>query len=214
MRFRNSAIILVMVLFLIPSFSQAQLFKLGVGGGLTQVTGPDEYTKDVSEDGLGFSTNFNFGLVAKVDIPMVPITPRGYLLYHSLSGSGDTEILAKSMNINAVKVENSQSIFEIGVGAQYNFIPLPAGIDPYIALDISMNSFGDITQKAGGEERTFSGESRFGGGIGLGAEVSIVPMLNIDLLASYKLFNLVGKDDGEDTISAITLDAFIMFNFL
>jgi len=213
MKILKSIIFSILILLIIPSVGQAQLFKLGAGGGLTQVVAPDAVTKDVSEGGLGFSTNWNLGLVAKVDLPLVPITPRAYLLYHSLSGSGDVEeILAKSTNISSVNVENSQSIFEIGIGAQYNFVPIPAGIDPYLALDIAMNSFGKL--KVNDNEIPESSNTRFGGGVGLGAEVSIVPMVNIDLYLSYKLLNLIGKDDGEDTISAVTLDAFIMFNFL
>ena len=55
---------------------------------------------------------------------------------------------------------------------------------------------------------------RFGGGIGVGTEVTIIPLINLDLYLSYKMFNLTGKEDGEETISAVTLDAFIIFNFL
>jgi hypothetical protein len=213
MKLCNSIIFSILILLLIPSVGQAQLFKFGVGGGLTQVVAPDAVTRDVSEGGLGFSTNWNLGLVVKVDLPLVPITPRAYLLYHSLSGSGDVvETLSKSTNISAVNRENSQSIFEVGVGAQYNFLPIPAGIDPYLALDIAMSSFGKL--KINDNEIPESNNTRFGGGVGLGAEVSIVPMVNIDLYLSYKLLNLIGKDDGEDTVSAVTLDAFIMFNFL
>ena len=212
MKIRYSIIYMVILLLMIPSFGQAQLFKLGIGGGLTQVVAPDDVTKNVSEGGLGFSTNWNLGLVAKVDLPLLPITPRAYLLYHSLSGSGNVETLSKSSNINSVNVKTSQSIFEVGLGAQYNFVPIPAGIDPYIALDIAMNSFGNL--KVNDAEIPGSSVTRFGGGIGLGAEVSIVPMVNIDLLLSYRLLNLVGKEDGEDTISAVTLDAFIILNFL
>jgi hypothetical protein len=209
---RNVFILSISILLLVPSVGQAQLVKLGAGGGLTQVVAPDGVTKKVSEGGLGFSTNWNLGIIAKIDLPLVPITPRAYILYHSLSGSGDVENLSKSMNINSVTVENSQSIFEVGLGAQYNFVPIPAGIDPYIALDIAMSSFGKL--KVNDNEVPESSNTRFGGGIGLGAEVSIVPMVNIDLLLSYRLLNLIGKDDGEDTISAVTLDAFIMLNFL
>jgi hypothetical protein len=213
MKILNSILFAILILLIIPSVGQAQLFKLGVGGGLTQVVAPDAVTKDVSEGGLGFSTNWNLGLVAKVDLPIVPITPRAYLLYHSLSGSGDVvEILSKSANISSANVEYTQTIFEVGVGAQYNFVPIPAGIDPYLALDIAMNSFGKL--KLNDNEIPESSNTRFGGGVGLGAEVSIVPMVNIDLYLSYKLLNLIGKDDGEDTVSAVTLDAFIMFNFL
>ncbi|NNL21234.1 MAG: outer membrane beta-barrel protein [Ignavibacteriaceae bacterium] len=214
MKLGKTIVLSLLLLFFVPSISYSQIFKLGVGGGLTQVLAPEELTKDVSEGGLGFSTNWNLGLVAKIDIPMVPITPRGFLFYHSLSGSGNVETLGKGMSISSAKLENTQSIFEFGVGAQYNFIPVPAGIDPYIALDIAMNSFGDLKQTLANLENKSNGETRFGGGIGLGAEVSIVPVVNVDLMLSYKLFNLIGKDDGEDTISALTLDAFVIFSFL
>ncbi len=212
MRIRNVIFISFLVVLIIPSFSYAQLFKIGVGGGLTQVVGPESYTNDISEAGFGFSTEWNAGIVAKLDLPIVPVTPRAFILYHSFSGSGDQDILTKGTVLTTY--EYSQSIFETGLGVQYNFIPIPVGIDPYIALDIAMNSFGDFTTKVGDMEEKASGESRFGGGVGLGAEVSIVPMVNIDLFVSYKLFNLVGKNDGEETISAVSLDAFVMFNFL
>jgi hypothetical protein len=204
---RNSIIsFAVIFLLLLPASAFAQLVKIGVGGGLTQALAPDGLTKKVSEGGLGYSTEWNLGLVGKVDLPIIPITPRAFLLYHSFSGSGT--------NPSSQEVENTQSVFEIGVGAQYNFIPAPLGFDPYIALDLSFNSFGDFTQKTEGIETKYSGNTRFGGGVGIGTEISIVPVVNLDLYLSYKMLNLVGKETGEETISAITLDAFIIFNFL
>jgi hypothetical protein len=212
MKNRHSFIFSTIILLIIPTIGFAQFVKIGAGGGLTQIVSPEEVTKDVSEGGLGFSANWNLGLIAKVDLPIVPITPRAYLLYHSLSGSGEAEILSKGMNTNSTEVENSQSIFEVGIGAQYNFVPIPAGIDPYLALDIAMNSFGKL--EINDNEVPESSSTRFGGGFGLGAEVSIIPMINVDLLLSYRMLNLIGKDDGENTISAVTLDAFVIFNFL
>ncbi|MDZ7623213.1 MAG: outer membrane beta-barrel protein [Ignavibacteriaceae bacterium] len=203
----------VMFLLLIPTFTSAQLVKIGVGGGLTQVLAPDALTKEVSEGGLGYSTEWNAGVIGKVDLPLIPFTPRAFILYHSLSGSGSTPPeLFKAMQAEG-DLEYSQSILEIGVGAQYNFIPAPLGFDPYIALDLSFNSFGK--SKVNDLEIDGSdGFSRFGGGIGVGTEISIIPVVNLDLYLSYKMFNLTGKEDGEETISAVTLDAFIIFNFL
>lgn len=194
------------MLFVFSSLSTAQLVKVGVGGGITQVTGPKSITNDVSEDGLGFSTEWNLGLVGKVDLPLIPITPRAFFLYHKLSGSGT--------NAMSQEVENSQSITEIGVGAQFNFIPVPLGFDPYIALDLSFSNFGDFTQKVNGVESKSSGVTRYGGGVGIGTEISIVPVVNLDLYLSYKMLNLIGKEDGEETISAVTVDLFVLFNFL
>ena len=82
-------VILIGLLFL-PNFASAQLIKIGAGGGITQILAPDALTKEVSEGGLGYSTEWNAGLIGKVDLPMLPITPRAFIMYHSLSGSGDS----------------------------------------------------------------------------------------------------------------------------
>ncbi|MCU0365249.1 MAG: outer membrane beta-barrel protein [Ignavibacteriaceae bacterium] len=202
---------LIAALLLLPNFTSAQLVKIGAGGGLTQVLAPDALTKEVSEGGTGYSTEWNTGVVGKVDIPMISITPKAFILYHSLSGSGTQTELFKAVQAEG-DLEISQSILEIGAGVQYNFIPAPLGFDPYIALDLSFNSFGK--SKVNDVEIDGSDVSRFGGGIGLGTEVTIIPIINLDLYLSYKMFNLTGKEDGEETISAVTLDAFIIFNFL
>ena len=199
----------VMFLLLIPTFTSAQLIKIGAGGGLTQILAPDGLTKEVSDGGLGYSTEWNAGVIGKVDLPLIPFTPRAFILYHSLSGSGSGGPVHTEGD-----QENTQSIFEFGIGAQYNFIPAPLGFDPYIALDLSYNSFGEATSKYLGQEYKSDSFSRFGGGIGVGTEISIIPVVNLDLYLSYKMFNLTGKEDNEKTISAVTLDAFIIFNFL
>jgi hypothetical protein len=49
---------------------------------------------------------------------------------------------------------------------------------------------------------------------GAGAEVSILPTINLDVFAGYNLFNIIGKDEGEETISAINLDIYLMFSFI
>jgi hypothetical protein len=202
----------VIFLLSLPTFTSAQLVKIGAGGGITQVLAPDEYTEEVSNGGLGYSTEWNFGVVGKVDLPLIPFTPRAFILYHTLSGKGTVpQELFKAAQVED-DLEITQSILELGVGAQYNFIPSPLGFDPYIALDVSFNSFGK--SKINDSEIDGSDVSRFGGGIGVGTEISIIPVVNLDLYLSYKMFNLTGKEDGEETISAVTLDAFIIFNFL
>ena len=200
-------------LLLFPALASAQLIKFGAGGGITQILGPESLTNEITTaegwGGAGFSTEWNAGLIGKLDIPMIPITPRGFIIYHSFAASKEFPI-----EQNRAKIETNQTILEIGLGAQYNFIPAPIGFDPYIALDISLNTFGDYTTNVNDEEFISDGFSRFGGGIGLGTEVTIIPLINLDLYLSYKMFNLTGKEDGEETISAVTLDAFIIFNFL
>ncbi len=204
--------IIIILLILSPVNSFAQMFKIGAGGGITQILAPEGLTNEVSEEGLGYSTEWNVGGIVKIDLPAIPITPRGFLLYHSLSGSGNHDVLAKTLA--EPDIENTQSILEIGAGIQFNFVPVPAGIDPYIALDLAYNNFGEFTSTHHEVETTSDGFSRFGAGIGFGTEVTIVPLINLDLYLSYKMFNLTGKEDNEDTMTAVSLDAFLMFNFL
>jgi len=208
MKYLKSILLVLLLLFFLPNLTNAQLIQLGAGGGLTQMLAPDYYTNSVGDGGLGFTTEWNGGAIFKIGLPLIPITPRAYFLYHSLTGSGNLAITNQS-------VEYTQSISEIGIGLQYNFVPLPAGFDPYIALDIAYNNFSALDSN--GTEvpdiRNIKG-SRFGGGIGLGTEITIIPIIDLDVYASYKMFNLAGKSDGEETVTAFTLDVFILFSFL
>jgi hypothetical protein len=174
----------------------AQSVKIGAGGGLTNVTGPDSYKNSISDGGLGFSSGYNLGIIAKLSLPLVPLTPRGFFLYNNFSNEEGG-------------VEYSQSISSLGLGVQYGFIPIPAGFDPYLFLDLMYNNFGDIDGLTNG-----GGGSRFGLQAGVGAEITIIPLINLDVFAGYNWYNLTGKEDGEDTISAFVIDVFVMFNFL
>ncbi len=201
---------------MLSSTANAQLFSFGVGGGLTNVVGSEDYTNNISEEGLGYSTEWNGGVIVKIGLPLIPITPRAFILYHSLNGKQNIDVaeLAKGNSINASEKSNSQSILSVGLGVQYGFIPIPVGVDPYLAIDLMYNKFGERKQTAFGVDSTSSGFSRFGLGLGVGAEISLIPVLNLDVLVSYQMMNLVGKEEGESSLSTITLDAFLLFSFL
>jgi hypothetical protein len=209
---KKITIILFSVFFilLINQNVHAQLFKIGAGGGLTNVSGPDYYTKDVSEGGNGFSSEYNYGIIAKVGLPVIPLTPRGFVLFHNLNGSGTIQ----SSNVD---VENSLTITSVGLGVQYEFIPVPAGFDPYLSLDVTFNNFGDFKAN---DVVSSEGGSRGGIQVGLGTEVTIIPLINLDVFAGYNWFNITGKvdlpfgGDSEETVSAFILNIFLMFNFL
>jgi len=198
---KKITVILFSVFFIlsINTKVQAQLVSIGAGGGLTQILSPDYYKNDIP-DGLGFSSGYNLGIIAKVGLPVIPITPRGFILYHTLEG-----------NSNAI--ENSQSITSVGLGVQYEFIPVPAGFDPYLSLDATFNNFGDFKGTLPSDLIAING-SRVGLQLGVGTEVTIIPLINLDVFAGYNWFNLTGKEDGEETVSAFVLDLFLMFNFL
>lgn len=199
-----------LMLFTLPL--NAQLFSIGAGGGLTQIMGPDSYKNEVSDGGFGFSSEYNYGVIAKLGLPLIPLTPRAFILSHQLSGEGETQ------STPVTSLEYSQSILSIGLGAQFQFIPVPAGFDPYFAVDLLYNNFSDFTTKTGGVETKNSGDSRFGAGVSLGSAITIIPILNLDVMLSYQWLNLVGKEEvnnvSEETISVITFDAFLMFSFL
>ena len=207
---------LFILLFVIATFLStgqifAQSFSIGVGGGLSQVVSPDFYTKDVSDYGYGFSTEWNVGLTAKLGLPLLPIKPRAIFMYQSFSGSGqnNSQLLGKSLAESDLKY--SQSIITAGVGVQYNFIPVPVGPDPYLFLDILYNNFGKLKT----EYQSFTNESksysRSGLAVGLGTAVPLVPVVNLDLQVAYQMLNLVGKDSGEKTVGVVTLDLYLMF---
>ena len=200
----------VILFTLFSGLAVAQSFSIGVGGGLSQVVSPDTYTKNVGEGGLGYSTEWNLGLTAKLGLPLLPIKPRAIFMYQSLSGSGGASLLGKSLAENTV--EYSQSIVTAGVGVQYNFVPVPVGPDPYIFLDVLYNNFGKLKI----DPEPFVGyqsesASRSGLAIGLGTAVPLIPVLNLDLQVAYQMLNLVGKESGEKTIGIVTLDLFLMF---
>ena len=203
---KKITIILFSVFFIlsINTNVHAQLFKIGAGGGLTNVSGPDSYTKDISEGGRGYSSEYNYGIIAKLGLPVFPLTPRGFVLIHNLNGSGIPPA-------GTEEVETSQSITTVGLGVEYGFIPVPAGFDPYLSLDATFNNFGDFKVS---DVVVSEGASRVGLQLGVGTEITIIPLINLDVFAGYNWFNLTGKEDGEETISAFVLDVFLMFNFL
>jgi len=211
-----TSLLIVFSLVLATSTSYAQLFRIGVGGGLTQITGPNSFTDDVSSLGLGYSSEYNLGVMAKLGLPIIPITPRGFILYHKLNGSGEPPInfLTKGNTLTDGTIKYSQSILQLGLGAQVDFIPVPVGFSPYFSFDLTYNSFGDLTVEGTDNYPTETGFSRFGLQAGLGTEVTIIPVINLDITANYGWFNLIGKDTGEETVTAFTVDAFIMFSFL
>ena len=52
----KSMFLVLLLLFFLPTFTNAQLIQLGAGGGLTQILAPDYYTNSVGDGGLGFTT--------------------------------------------------------------------------------------------------------------------------------------------------------------
>ncbi|MDR3627740.1 MAG: outer membrane beta-barrel protein [Ignavibacteriaceae bacterium] len=179
----------------------AQSVRFGVQAGLTDITGPSGYTNNISDNGAGFGANFNFGAQARLNLPLIPITPIVFVDYHMLKGSQD---------ISGVSLKTTQNILSAGVEAEYNVLPLPM-VKPYVSIEAAYNNFGEFKIEGGGFSETVGSVSRFGGAIGIGSMITVLPVIDVDVSLKYHIFNLVGKDSGESNISAITLDAAFIF---
>ncbi|MCS6988288.1 MAG: outer membrane beta-barrel protein [Chloroherpetonaceae bacterium] len=120
-------------------------------------------------------SGYNLGLKAKLSLPAVPLRPVVVAGYNEFSRSG-------------IALKNR--ILTFGAGAEYS--PISFGVvSPYLALDAAMNL---LTTNA----RDAHGATRFGGGIGLGAELNPPAFpVSFDLEAKYRFNNLVGKMETE-----------------
>lgn len=192
---------MILLLIIISYPISSQSLRIGAGGGITNITAPDDYTKKLTEGGLGFGSEIHYGLKAKLGLPVLPLNIVGSYLMHSFSSEESG-------------VEVTSGLNTIGIGAE--LILLPGPINPYVGLDLTQTTIQDIELKTDNETLKLKvDESRFGANLGAGLDIKILPTIDIDVSAKYSVFNLVGKDDDdEETLSAITLNATILIRIL
>lgn len=208
------------ILFVVSSSAFAQSFKVGLGGGLAIVNSPDALTNDISKGGLGFSSEYQVGLKGKFGVPVLPFKLIGEINYSLLNGEEEFSMVYYSETVD-VKAETETSILSFGLGAEYYLIPGP--ISPFVNATITLNTVNELkvksTWKYNGvtyptEEETYGEKvSRTGIGIGAGVSISILPIIDIDITAKYNIVNLLGKEDGEETISTTSLMATVFIGF-
>jgi len=119
--------------------------------------------------------NYNLGFKAKLALPAVPLRPVVIAGYNDFSREGIT-------------LKNR--ILTFGAGVEYS--PVSFGIvSPYLGLDAAMNILSSNATDA-------HGVTRFGGGVGIGAELNLPAFpVSFDLEAKYRFNNLVGKMETE-----------------
>lgn len=189
-------------LLLISTSSLNAQVKFGISAGLTNITGPTGYTNKITDNGWGFGAALNAGAQLRINIPLVPLTPVIFADYHMLKGSEGTYL---------GDVKTSQNILSIGANLQYNILPLPL-IKPYISVGAALNSFGELKiEYPNGSSISGKSASRTGGLIGVGTLITALPAVDIDISLKYQFLNMLGKDDGEESINAVTLNAAILF---
>ncbi len=181
----------VVISIFILQNNYAQGLKIGIGGGFSFVQIPSYYT-----DVKGFSSEYHIGIKGKLDIPVIPFTPVGFVEYHFLRGT---------QTIPVVSADTKQNILSLGVGGEFSMAPGP--LSPYLTVELEYNNFGDLETNG---LQTISGFSRMGIGFGAGVDLSLI-VIDVDVSLRYQMLNLIGKDSGEATIGIINLNAAVFF---
>lgn len=121
------------------------------------------------------ASGYNLGFKAKLSIPAVPLRP---------------VVIAGYNNFSRESITLQNRILTFGAGLEYS--PISFGVvSPYLGLDAAMNILSSNATDA-------HGVARFGGGVGVGAELNLPAFpISFDLEAKYRFNNLVGKMETE-----------------
>ncbi len=197
MKKRTFVPLILLIIFISGGGLFAQGIRFGIGGGITNISAPSYYSDNLP-------SGFNAGIKIKINMPLSPITPIGYLNY---------TLLRSTKSFAGQDVKFSQNILSIGAGGEFSILPIPGPVSPYLIADVSYNNFGNLKMEpqplTGIISSGSSSISRFGLGIGVGTDINLI-VLKFDLSAKYNMYNLVGKSDNEDTISSIIINLYLM----
>lgn len=209
---------MVLMVILFVAAGNGQSFKIGIGGGLVNFTGPAGFTNEYPK-GIGYGMEPMINLKGKLGLPVFPLDLTASINYIILGSEGKGNANPPII-VNAHSVDISSSILQFGVGAEYSLIPGPLPIKPYISFDILVNNFGETTSKYDWESNSIpDSEFKTDGftrtGIALGAGVDLkTPVIDLNANVKYHLHNLIGKEDGEDTVSSLSLGVMVLFSVL
>jgi opacity protein-like surface antigen len=200
----------IFLLLTVPNYSQITI-QLGGGLGATTPTGNYAGTTMDFYNGTQYGLGTGFNIHAKARVGLLGFNLFGMIDYSTLSsGEGEGEP-------GKGKVENSQNIFSLKAGPEFNIsIPLfPLGfyLDGFISVNtISGNlSFQGLTKVPSGEYDIESA-TRFGVGAGGGVLVDILPIVTLDFGIHYNAYNLFAKQYTTNVTSHERLDAYTSLN--
>jgi hypothetical protein len=200
----RKSIISIFGLFLFILFSSvswAQIVKMGLGGGLTELTAPSQYKGNIANGDFGFTDNYHLTIMAKFNIPKAPISPAAFLDYHILRGSG---------SYSDTSVSTSLYILSFGAEGEYYVFHFP-DFKPYILADLTYNNFSQLELDIGSDSYVQLSHSNFGGAIGIGTEVTLLPKIDFDVSAKFNVYNLTARQSGEEVIRAYTINIVLLF---
>jgi len=203
---KNILFVILFCTLFIFSNSTAQ-FQIGPGVGYTMMYN-DDITKDISEGGPGLSGGIRYGAKARFLFPVLPINLVGHVFYTPLNSEG-----SYIDGNQTISVETSGSLLNAGFGAELTLFP--AVVKPYLALDFLYNKFGETTLKGTvngvTEENKVDGVNRTGIGIGIGARITVLPIIDLEASLKYNMLNMFGKEDNEDSINSLNFTFLVMF---
>lgn len=169
---KKSILLISAVLFIIiTSSSQAQLIKLGIGGGYTALT-----------DSETFDNGYHYGGKIVVGVPVLPFSIAANIYDNPLS-----------QELAGVTYESS--FLSVGLGAEFNLLPGP--IKPYLTAELLYTAIGE-TKVA--DMTIGDSDSKTGLGLGAGAYFTLLPIIDLDLSAHYNMNSLFNSGDGINSV--------------
>ncbi len=202
---------IVALLFITSILLTSNVFaQLSYGGGIGATFAlNDNFTKPIGDGGLGVGTTFHYGVKLRYGIPLTPV---------SITASGYWAKFKSDGQIGNFDVHFEQSFIVFSGGAEVTFLPGP--IKPFIAadflytrwddadLEISAGGIGDLDDDF---DDSFVDVSRTGLAIGAGAKLTVLPLIDLELVAKYNMHNLFSKEEGEDDFNTYTITFNVMF---
>ena len=193
-----------------PSRSQ---LNLKLGGGIGVASPASDFGGSTLEyyAGSRFGLSSGLNLQAKAKLGFAGFNLTGEIDYASYSNSGDSEPGQGTVDI-------SQKVLSLKVGPEVRFSPPGLPLTPYIGANIALNNFSGETKFLGVanvSSGTYAVESasRIGVGFSAGMEVSIGPLMTLDLNISYNMMNAFGSSwDDVNSGTDQRLDSYLSFN--
>lgn len=208
MKIRLFLSLVFLVIFSALSYSQISV-KVGAGGGYVMPSG--DYGGTIQEfytgTKYGLSNGYNFHLKAKASI--LTFAAKAEIDYATFSNKEEWE--------PGKEEEVSQNILSFRVGPEFRFdiplSPITPYVDAYVSLNTITGSFQFKSRPDGlpSDKRDMESATRIGVGFGGGAELSIGPMMFLDLGIHYNMVNLLGKEFNATT-SPNRIDSYLSLN--
>ena len=216
--------------FLLIVCNYAQTIQIGIGGGLTIVTGKEFYTKELNGflnadilkqefntfGGLDFNSEYNINMKARLYIPKNPFNIYSEVSYNSLIGEGMLRRMYSDPPMQFLpslrKSESRCNLFNLCLGIEYEF--LNKAITPFLSSGIILSYLGDISVKIMGDDyeyKIMEGGIRYGFEIGLGVYYKLYNNFLIDCSSKYSLDNLMNRNEFEEYLNTIKTNINILY---